>query len=197
MKRISSCFILSFLFLLILSQLSYAEPKDPINIMDKGFQDEGTPPMIPPIMPCDRKQKGENHQLLHPYWPPLQSLKLDGKQKEALKEIETGVAKELIKKKADEQIAEIELREILDKDAVDLKAVETKLKQIAAIRTETQLIAIKSMEKMKAVLTSVQREMLKKIRPMAQRTKAPLKRELLHDETKMPPHMTQKHEFQQ
>jgi len=35
----------------------------------------------------------------------------------------------MIRKRADEQIAEIELQELLDKDTVDLKAVEAKLKQ--------------------------------------------------------------------
>jgi Spy/CpxP family protein refolding chaperone len=114
-------------------------------------------------------------------------LTLMRKQKEALKEIENSAAKELIRKRADEQIAEIDLRELLEKDTVDLNAVETKLKQIATIKTETQLIFIKSMEKMKTKLTPEQREMLKKIRPMDPRMRRPLKGEKMRDETKMPP----------
>jgi hypothetical protein len=48
----------------------------------------------------------------------------------------------------------IELRELLEKNTVDLNADGMKLKQIAAIKTESQLIFIKSMEKMKAKLTT-------------------------------------------
>ena len=60
----------------------------------------------------------------------------------------------------------IELRELLEKNTVDLNADGMKLKQIAAIKTESQLIFIKSMEKMKAKLTPEQLEMLKKVRSM-------------------------------
>jgi Spy/CpxP family protein refolding chaperone len=181
MKRVSSCFILSFLLLLIASQPSYAEPKAPINKMGKGFQDECPSPMIPPMMPCDMGQMKGILELKPPHWLQFQSLNLDEKQKEALKEIENSVAKELIRKRADEQIAEIELRELLEKDIIDLNVVETKLKQIATIKTETQLIAIKSVEKMKAKLTPEQREMLKKMRPMDPRTRPPLMGEMMRD----------------
>jgi hypothetical protein len=58
-----------------------------------------------------------------------------------------------IKKRADEQIAEIELHELLDQETVDLKGVEVKLKQIAIIKSESQLTVIRSTEKMKAKLT--------------------------------------------
>jgi len=70
--------------------------------------------------------------------------------------------KELIRKKADEQIAEVELRELLEKDTVDLKAVETKLKQIATIKIETQLIFYQIHRKDETKLTPKQREIVKK-----------------------------------
>ena len=41
MKKISSCFILSFLILFIASQFSYAEPMPSMDKMEKGFQKEG------------------------------------------------------------------------------------------------------------------------------------------------------------
>ena len=181
MKRIMSCLILSLLLLFIASQPSSAEPKAPINKMGKGVQDECPSPMIPPMMPCDMGQMRGMPELKHPHWLHFHSLNLDEKQKEALREIENSVAKELIRKRADEQIAEIELRELLEKDAVDLNAVETKLKQIATIKTETQLIVIKSMEKMKEKLTSEQREMLKNMRPMDPRMRPPLMGEMMRD----------------
>jgi len=114
-----------------------------------------------------------------PHFPQLNllSLNLNEKQKEAIKEIENSAAKELIRKKADEQIAEIELGELLAKDTVDLKAVEIKLKQIGIIKTESQLFIIKSVEKMKEILTPQQRTILKK-QVVGFRIKPPLKEKM-------------------
>ena len=187
MKRVSSCLILSFLILFISSQLSYAEPKGPVNKMETGFQEECPSSMMPPPMPCCMEQMRGMAELNHSPWMHFQSLNLDKKQEETLREIENSVAKELIRKKADGRIAEIELRELLEKNIVYLNAVETKLKQIATIKTESQLILIKSIEKIKAKLTPEQREMLKKIRPMDHRMGPPMKGEMMHDETERPP----------
>ncbi|HUN55711.1 MAG TPA: periplasmic heavy metal sensor [Smithella sp.] len=183
MKKISICFVLSFVILFIASQFSYAEPWPPIDRAENDFQGEGPFPM----MPCDIRQPKGMPEFINPHWLPLRNLKLSDKQKEALKEIENSAAKDLIRKNADEQIAEIELRELLDKDSVDLKAVETKLKEIAAIKTETRLIMIKSVENIKAELTSEQRETLKKARLMDPPMRPPLKADMMRDETKMHP----------
>ena len=51
---------------------------------------------------------------------------LDEKQKQEVKEISNRVMKEMIKKRTDEQITGIEMKELLDKDPVHLKAVEIK-----------------------------------------------------------------------
>ena len=185
MKKISSCFVLSFLLLFVAAQLSYAEPVPPVDKMEKGFQDEGSFPMMPP-MPCPMEHMRGMPGFRHPFWMHMEGLKLDEKQKEALREIENNVSKELIRKRADEQIAGIELKEFLDKETIDLKAVETKLKQIAVIKTEMQLIVIKSMENVKAKLTAEQREMLKKMRPMEHRMRPHLKEKMMRDESKMP-----------
>jgi Spy/CpxP family protein refolding chaperone len=153
--------------------------------MEKGFQDECPFTMMPP--PCDMGHMKGMPGLQHPPGLPFQSINLDDKQKEVWKEIENSFTKELIRKRADEQIAEVELRELLKKDTVDLNAVETKLKQIATIKIETQLIFIKSIEKMKTKLTPEQREILKKIRSMDLRMGPPMKGEMMRDMTKMPP----------
>jgi Spy/CpxP family protein refolding chaperone len=171
MKKKSGFFIISFLLLLIAALPSYAETKASFNKMEKGMKNEehpslmfpttmphymGPPLMFPPTMPHYMGLLQGMLQFRHP------NLNLDEKQKEAMKGIENSVTKELIRKKADEHIAEVELRELLDKDNVDLKAVEIKLKQIATIKTETQLLIIKTMEKMKEKLTPKQRTLLKK-----------------------------------
>lgn len=186
MKKILSCFVLSILLLFVSSQLSYAESNPPLDKMEKGFQDQSPSSMMPP-MPCPMEQMKGMREFRHPFMMHIESLKLGEKQREALREIENSVSKELIRKRANEQIAEIELRELLDKDTVDLKAVETKLKQIAVIKTETQLIVIKSMESMKAKLTSEQREMLKKIRPMEHQMRPHFMGQMMRHEQKEPP----------
>jgi len=160
--------------------------------MEERFQDECFSPMMPPMAPCDMGQMKGIPELRYPPWLHFQSLNLNEKQKEAVKEIENSAAKELIRKRADEQIAEIELRELLDKDTIDFNAVETKLKQIATIKIETQVIFIKSIEKMKTKLTPEQREILKKIRSMDPRMGPPMKREMMRDEAKMLPPSAEK-----
>jgi Spy/CpxP family protein refolding chaperone len=178
MKKLSVFFILSFLLLLIAAQPSYAEPKSPVNKMEEGFHAESISPMMP--TPCGMGPVKGMPVLQHLPGLALQSINLDDKQKEAIKEIENSVTKELIRKKANEKIAEIELGELLDKDTVDLKAVEVKLKQIGIIKTESQLIIIKSIEKMKEKLTPKQRTLLKK-QAAECRMKPPLKGKTMPD----------------
>jgi Spy/CpxP family protein refolding chaperone len=185
MKRIWSCFVLSFFFLFVASQLSYAEAGAHGNKMEKDFPDESAFSMKPP--PCPMEQMQGIPEFGHPFPMHIRGLNLDEKQMAALKEIENSVLKELIRKKADVQIAEIELQELLDKDIVDLKAVEAKLKQIAVLKTETQLIVIQSVEKMKAKLTARQRETLKKMRPMAHPMNHHMRGKIMPEDAQAPP----------
>jgi Spy/CpxP family protein refolding chaperone len=101
---------------------------------------------------------GEHHILKN-----LMSLGLDEKQKEAVKEIERKTKKETIKKRADLDIARIDLRDLLDKDPVNIKDVESKLKQIASLKTDIHLSRIKAHEEIKSKLTPDQRKKLKEM----------------------------------
>ena len=56
------------------------------------------------------------------------------------------------------RIAQIELKELLSQDTVDMKAVEAKVKQLETMRTEMQFSHIKAMEDCKAKLTPEQRK---------------------------------------
>jgi Spy/CpxP family protein refolding chaperone len=194
MKRILRYFVLSLLLLFIASQLSYAEPFSSMDKAEKGFREGGPSPMMP-SMPCPMEQMKGMHGFRHPFLMEMENLKLDEKQKDALREIENSVSKELIRKRADEQIAGIELGELLDSQTVDLKAVEAKLKQIADIKTETQLIVIKSVENIKAKLTPQQRQMLKKLRPMKHQMRpAMMGKGMRDDENMLPPSMEEREE---
>ena len=75
--------------------------------------------------------------------------------------------KKMIKKRADECIAGIEMKELMDKDPVDIKAVEAKLKQIETIKTEMQLSLIRAAEEAKSKLTPEQRKKFKEMRAIA------------------------------
>lgn len=174
MKKASIFVVLCFLLSLSLSLPSYAEPKVSSNKMERELKNEASPYqfLMPP--PCGAGPLKGMQGLPHLLQLNIRSLNLNAKQKEAITEFENSTAKELIRKKADEQIAEIELGELLAKDTVDLQEVEIKLKQLAAVKTESQLLIIKSVEKMKEKLTPQQRTILKK-QTMEFRMKPPLK----------------------
>jgi Spy/CpxP family protein refolding chaperone len=185
MKRAGGRFILSLLFLVLAAQQSYADTNPLIKEMGKRFQ-APCPTMIPPPVPgCVERMVGIPGEGLH--LPYFQGLNLDDNQKKALGEIENTTLKEMIKKRADKQIAELELHELLDKEPVDLKAVETKLKQIAIIESELQLTVIRSTEKMKAKLTSEQQDTLKKARQMDPGQKPFRQRAPMCDDRPFPP----------
>ena len=99
----------------------------------------------------------------HPMMMKLTALGLDDKQQEAAKAIHYKVKKESIRKQADIEVSEIELRELLSQDPVDIKAAEAKLRQIESLRTDMHLAHIKAHEEIKAILTPDQK---KKFHPM-------------------------------
>lgn len=96
----------------------------------------------------------------NPMMRKLMSLGLDDRQNESVRTIHMKMRKEEIRGKADIEVAEIELKEILMKDPVDLKAAEEKLKQIETMKTGLRYDHIKAHEEVKAVLTPEQREKL-------------------------------------
>jgi Spy/CpxP family protein refolding chaperone len=99
------------------------------------------------------------HRILGKLW----SLGLDDQQKEAVKEIVRKTMRESIKKRADLDIARLDLRDVLDKDSVNIQAAESKLKQIASMETDIRLLHIKEYEDIKSKLTPDQRKKLKEM----------------------------------
>ena len=102
---------------------------------------------------------GEQHLL-----KKLMSLGLDEQQEGAIKAIVRTTQKETIRKRADLAIARLELKDLLDKDPVDMTAVEAKLKQIASLKTDMQLSHIKTLEAIKAKLTPDQKKKFEEMR---------------------------------
>lgn len=99
----------------------------------------------------------------HPMWKHLMSLGLDDKQKDALKALRSKTVKDMIKKMADQQIAGIELKDLLDKDPVDMKSVEASVKKNESLKADMFLAHIKTHEEMKSILSPDQRKRLKEM----------------------------------
>ena len=99
----------------------------------------------------------------HPLWKHLMGLGLDDKQQEALKALRSKTVKDMVKKRADKQIADIELQDLLDKDPVDMKAVEVLAKKKGSLKTDMFLAHVKAREEMKSLLTPDQRKRLKEM----------------------------------
>jgi Spy/CpxP family protein refolding chaperone len=96
----------------------------------------------------------------------ISSLGLDDNQSTEVKAVLRKFQKEMIQKRADIQVAEIELKEILEKDPVDVKVAETKVKQIASLKTETAMMHIQGIEDVKAKLTPEQKKKLSEMMQM-------------------------------
>ena len=88
----------------------------------------------------------------------LMGLNLDEQQKASIGEIKSRMMKETIRRTADMRITQIELKELLSKDPVDMTLVDAKVKKLEMMRTEMQLSHIKAVEECKTKLTPEQRK---------------------------------------
>lgn len=162
MKKILVGLVFSFLLVVFGSHNSYAEKCDCAGRSADGMYEEG-PPMMPFMKHHCKGMMQEMSGHEHPMWKRLMGLKLDEKQREAINDIKSGVMKEIVRQKADEHIARIELKDLLRKDSPDMKAVESKLRQIEALKTDIHLSLIKAREEVKSKLTPEQRKKFKQM----------------------------------
>jgi len=88
----------------------------------------------------------------------LIGLNLDEQQKASIGEIKSRMMKETIRRTADMRITQIELKDLLSKDPVDMTLVDAKVKKLEMMRTEMQLSHIKAVEECKTKLTPEQRK---------------------------------------
>jgi Spy/CpxP family protein refolding chaperone len=99
----------------------------------------------------------------HPMWKHLMGLGLDDKQKDALKALRSKTMKDMAKRMADIQIASIELKDLLDKEPVDMKSLEASVRKNGSLKMDMFLAHIKAHEEMKSILTPDQRKRLKEM----------------------------------
>ena len=161
MKRVRVAFLLVFLLVIFSAGSSYAQMCGCMGKM--GEEMHGDMPMRGEMRHHGMEGMGGMMGEDHPMWKHLVGLGLDEKQREAVKSIKSKEMKDMIKKRADKQIAKVELKEILGKDPVDMKAVEAKVKQIEAIGTDMRLSHIRTMEEVKALLTPEQKKKMKEM----------------------------------
>lgn len=103
----------------------------------------------------------EPEEATHFLWHKLMELGLSDKQIDAIKTIRIWVEKDTIKKRAELELARVDLRELLCKDQVDMNASEASLKKVESLRTDLKFNHIKVIEEIKATLTLEQRRKLK------------------------------------
>ena len=82
---------------------------------------------------------------------------------EALKALHTKTVKDVVRKRADKIIAHVELQDLLEKEPVDMKAVEASAKKNESISTDMFLAHVRAHEEVKALLTPEQRKKFKEI----------------------------------
>ncbi len=114
-------------------------------------------------MMCGCGMDGQMMETEHHMSKHLMGLNLDEQQKALIGEIKSRKMKETIRRTADMRIVQIELKDLLSQDPVDMKAVEAKVKQLEMMRTEMHLSHIKAMEECKTKLTPEQRKKLKEM----------------------------------
>jgi Spy/CpxP family protein refolding chaperone len=118
-------------------------------------------------MMCDKSMgKGAGMAGENPMFEKLKTLGLDEKLMGEVKAVHLRVMKETIKKRADMQVARLELREILDQDPVDVKAAEAKIRQIEELSGDIKIMHIKAHEEVKNKLTPEQRKKFAAMMPM-------------------------------
>lgn len=92
------------------------------------------------------------------------TLGLSDEQVDKLKAFERDQQKLTIKKKADLQVARVELMELLDQDPVNFGKLEAKISQLSEMEKEIHLAHLTTIQKSRKVLTSEQLEKAKTLK---------------------------------
>jgi len=89
-----------------------------------------------------------------------EELGLTADQEQKLRQIRTEATKDLIRRTAELQVAEIDLETLLEQPTWDLPAIETKVRQIATLRADRRLSRLRSLAAGRALLTPEQLQKL-------------------------------------
>ena len=92
-----------------------------------------------------------------------EQLALTADQERSLRELRANFEKESITRTSEVDVAELELKMLLEQDKVDLAKVEAQTKKVALLRADLRLARIRTIETGKAVLTPEQQEKFKRL----------------------------------
>jgi len=120
------------------------------------------------MCPMMEKMKGNMPMGLMPMMGPdimayADKLQLTQDQKDKIDAIMVAHKKDMIKKNADREIAQVDLNELMKKDDPDLMAISDQLKKIASMDADIKFAQIKVRVDTKSVLTKEQKDNLKMI----------------------------------
>ncbi len=90
-------------------------------------------------------------------------LGLTADQERSLRELRASFEKEAITRTSEIDVAELELKDLLEQDKVDLTKVGPQTKKVALLRADLRLARIKTIEAGKALLSSDQQEKFKRL----------------------------------
>ena len=126
--------------------------------------------MLPEMMrgmgmsgPCGHGRRGHERPLISMMLHWKDQLALTTDQERSLRELRAGFEKEAIRRTSEIDVAELELRELLEQEKVDLAKVEAWTKKIALLRADQRLARIKTIEAGKALLTPEQQRKLERL----------------------------------
>jgi Spy/CpxP family protein refolding chaperone len=92
-----------------------------------------------------------------------EQLGLTADQERALRELRAGFEKDAIRGTSEIEVAELELKGLLEREPVELAAVEAQARKAALLRADLRVSRIKTIEAGKAVLTPEQRSKLERL----------------------------------
>lgn len=109
--------------------------------------------------------KGEKHHGGHKFFLGMKDeLGLRDEQVSKLRALKSQTEKQMIRTKADLEILEIELRDLLHQDKVNVKAVDSKIEKIGELRTEMHKVHAHAKLDAQKVLTPAQVKKLKELK---------------------------------
>ena len=92
-----------------------------------------------------------------------EKLHLSEEQQDKLKALHTSYKKDMIEKKADREIAEIDLQELIQQEEPDLDAIEEQIREIADLEAAVRYAWVKLWIDAKSLLTEEQRPAFKEL----------------------------------
>lgn len=93
----------------------------------------------------------------------MEKIDLTKEQKETIQKILSEHKKDIIKKDADQRLAEVELQEMLSREKPDMGLVKNQIQKIANLKADIQFARIKMQIDLKNVLTDEQKAKIEKL----------------------------------